>query len=254
MVKWTKGPNASEPHLETSRLVLFIDGQLSKAESAAAQSHLDLCDSCRAELAGIQDALSAYVDYRKCEYSEGLTPPPNGWRHFDGKLRQCAIDLAHTAPRSVFKEAVPSRTANARFHNLFRLPIDRIPVPVLAGVAFALLVVFTLFFFLKSAGKLSAAEIITKATSVQNRNASAIRRPIVYRKVRLRRISSRPDPDASITMETWIDELSENSRVRESVGKWSRISSMNRHQSAQSVPVHPADTRSRHAAPGITAQ
>jgi anti-sigma factor RsiW len=52
-------------HIAADRIAMFLDGELPNHEAAAVQHHLEECWSCRQASADAQQAVSAFVEYRR---------------------------------------------------------------------------------------------------------------------------------------------------------------------------------------------
>src|SRR5581483_8944985 len=74
-----------EEHLDEADLILYLDKELGREESARIHSHLEWCVPCR----GVRDALdTAYTEFATVqrELDEALPPPPRNWASFDARL------------------------------------------------------------------------------------------------------------------------------------------------------------------------
>jgi hypothetical protein len=68
-----------ESHPSDSELLMFVDGELSGREAAAAEAHLATCWSCRSRRREIEAAIADFVRLREQEATRKL-PPPAGPR------------------------------------------------------------------------------------------------------------------------------------------------------------------------------
>jgi anti-sigma factor RsiW len=93
------GMNGEEQHPRSERLLLYVDRELAPKEAARIETHLGACWSCRAHVSKIEKSIVDLVGFDGAMLTPRLSPPPNGWRGFDGALRQL---VAERGRRSLF--------------------------------------------------------------------------------------------------------------------------------------------------------
>jgi anti-sigma factor RsiW len=82
--------NGEAQHLPRERLLLYVDRELMLKEAARIETHLGACWSCRAQVGKIEKSIADFMEFDGAMLTPSFSPPPNGWRGFDGALRQVA--------------------------------------------------------------------------------------------------------------------------------------------------------------------
>jgi anti-sigma factor RsiW len=93
------GMNREEQHPCSEWLLLYVDRELAPKEAARIETHLGACWSCRAHVSKIEKSIEDFMEFDGAMLTPRLSPPPNGWRGFDGALRQVVADSGR---RSLF--------------------------------------------------------------------------------------------------------------------------------------------------------
>jgi anti-sigma factor RsiW len=93
------GMNGEEKHPRSERLLLYVDREMAPKEAARIETHLGACWSCRAHVSKIEKSIVDFMEFDRAMLTPRLSPPPNGWRGFDGALRQV---VAERGRRSLF--------------------------------------------------------------------------------------------------------------------------------------------------------
>src|SRR5256885_733352 len=88
-IAYTNGPG-EDGHPAEDDLILYIDGGLPSKPAASLRAHLEVCWSCRARAEKIQEAISAFVDYRDQVLTPLVEPAPNQWHDFESRLSRLA--------------------------------------------------------------------------------------------------------------------------------------------------------------------
>jgi anti-sigma factor RsiW len=91
--------NGEEQHPLSERLLLYVDRELAPKDAARIETHLGACWSCRAQVSKIEKSIVDFIEFDGAMLTPRLSPPPNGWRGFDGALRQV---VAESGRRSLF--------------------------------------------------------------------------------------------------------------------------------------------------------
>jgi anti-sigma factor RsiW len=91
--------NGEEQYPCGERLLLYVDRELTPKEAARIDTHLGACWSCRAHVSKIEKSIVEFMEFDGAMLTPRLSPPPNGWRGFDGALRQV---VAERGRRSLF--------------------------------------------------------------------------------------------------------------------------------------------------------
>jgi len=144
----------SERHLEDEVLLKLLDGELPEAAASKHRSHIEACWTCRTRLEELENAIGEYVRYR--DAIRPLVPPPPGpWSDLRSRF-------------SDHDRAIETSTPNRR--NKFAMR----PLPWLAAAA-AAIAVFAIVRRLETVPSVSAAELLHKA-SVVEQPASSRRR------------------------------------------------------------------------------
>ena len=189
-------------HVPEDALLPFVDGELPVKEATKVRSHLEACWSCRQRIEKVQKTISAFVDHYNQAYIVNLHPAPGEWRTFDSKLKSV---VAEAGRESVLRGWLLPRIAP--LHSMARLA---------AGLAVvALIIVVTLVLY--RTPRVSASQLIEKASEERNLRLSVVAHPVVYQKLR---VQAGSQPAAPVTWEIWNDEESGDAkqRVEDSAG------------------------------------
>jgi anti-sigma factor RsiW len=198
---WPSG----EWHVPEDALLPFVDGELSDKEATKIRNHLEDCWSCRRRIEKIQATISAFVEYYNKACVVGWDPAPGEWRTFDSKLKAM---MTKNDQQSAFRGWLLSRLTPF----LGLRSMGRLAVGVLAG---ALLMLIPYVFY--RTPRVSASELIQRASEARNLQISAVAHPVTYQKLR---VQAGSQPDKSLTWEIWNNEESgeTNQRVEDSAG------------------------------------
>src|SRR5258708_29889941 len=113
-----------ERHPSGEQILLFVDGELPSREAAEIHSHLELCWSCRARRARIENSIADFMEFDAAVLAPHTSVPPRRWSGFDHRLR-----------REVDTSGRPSVLARVR--EFFHPPIAQRTVAVAAVLALA---------------------------------------------------------------------------------------------------------------------
>ncbi|MEK7724100.1 MAG: hypothetical protein AAB336_07125 [Acidobacteriota bacterium] len=155
-------------HLSEDQLLMLVDGELSAKEASNTRQHLEICWTCRRELEKIEETISTFIEFRK-KIQTPLNPaPPNKWNNFNRLLRETQRELEQ-----------PKRS----WLNLYNFS----PFQLRLGIAsIAVFLITVLLFQLVTVEKISAAELLDKASIKQNEKVNSTSQPVVYQKLRVR--------------------------------------------------------------------
>lgn len=218
-----------DSHVDGIQLVLFADGELSIEEATQVKRHLDTCMVCQAELEEIKIGVAVYEDFHQHAYSERFSPPTGAWQGFEEKLASSITEETATNRAKILstpqdnhqKAQLVLGLNNPALSHSAKFTFNQFLSFGVVGLAAVLVIGF---FFLRSnpGGRISVTEVISHAKAAQASNVQAIQHPVVYQKVRIERRAVNNTPSESIVLESWNDM--ENSRLRESSGRWSQVS------------------------------
>jgi len=93
--------NREEQHPRRERLLLYVDGELAPKEAARIEAHLGACWSCRAHVSKIEKSIVDLMEFDGAMLTPRLSTPPNGWRGFDGALRQVVAESGQRSLLSI---------------------------------------------------------------------------------------------------------------------------------------------------------
>lgn len=192
-------------HVPEDDLLPFVDGELPVKEAAKVRNHLEACWSCRQRIEKVQKTISAFVEYYNSGYVVGLDPAPGEWRTFDPKLKSV---IAEADRESVLRGWLLPRIAPLpSLHTMARLAVG------LSVAALVMVVTFVLY----RTPRVSASQLIQKASEERTLRLSVVAHPVVYQKLR---VQAGSQPAAPVTWEIWNDEESGNAkqRVEDSAG------------------------------------
>ena len=82
--------NGEEQHPPREQLLLYVDRELGPKGAARIETHLGTCWSCRTQVSKIEKSIADFMEFDGAMLTPSFSPPPNGWRGFDGALRQVA--------------------------------------------------------------------------------------------------------------------------------------------------------------------
>jgi hypothetical protein len=167
------GKNESpDSHISDTVLMLAADGELDCQEATRVRLHLEACWSCRVRLEKIESAIADVVDYRNTLLEPHL-PLPGGPRAlFLARLR----DLAASSRNSASWERIQSMAATW----LAPVNVRRLWVPAVACLLAVAVVVRV-----SRTPIVSATELLERAQISQHTSLRTVRRPVVYRKIRI---------------------------------------------------------------------
>lgn len=142
-------------HLGEDSLLRYVDGELKSQEAAQVREHLEACWRCRSALAELQQTITDYVGW--LEDTARLTPdPPQPWNGFHLRLER----LVEQRQNSWWR-----RTSGV-LGGLFSAQRLRV-----GSVATVLLMTLVIVATLNRPIKVSAAELLTKASAREGRRA-----------------------------------------------------------------------------------
>ena len=168
------GKNESpDSHISDTVLMLAADGELDLDEATRVRSHLEACWSCRVRMEKIENAIADVIDFRDALLKPHL-PLPSG-------------------PRALFIARLHQLTESLRTPPLWQRMLERMAglaaAPIISrrvwAPALALLLAFTLVVRVGLAPTVSATELLERAKVSQERSLQSVKRPVVYRKVRI---------------------------------------------------------------------
>lgn len=166
------------PHLEDEELLTLLDGELSARDAAELRSHMEACWTCRTRMEEMKNTIGEYVRYRDAIRS--LSPPPAPWGDLQPALEK--ID------RSVAPQVISAPIQRGR-------PVLLRPHYWLAAAAAVLVIIFVWRF--QRVPSVSAAELLRKASAVEQRTAPRKRIHIKTRNRQFTRPASLPANAAS---------------------------------------------------------
>ncbi|MFN0172478.1 MAG: hypothetical protein ACKV22_39245 [Bryobacteraceae bacterium] len=123
-------------HPDEELLLRYRDRELPEGEASGLETHLDACGTCRADLDDVDDALEAYLQYRR-EVLDRIDPPES-WDGFEGRLAAMSAE--------------PRRTLASRW---------RVWLPVAAAVLLAAVV----YHRLDEAPSVKAAQLLRESSA-----------------------------------------------------------------------------------------
>jgi len=140
----------SKRHLEDEVLLKLLDGELPQPDTSAHRLHIEACWTCRTRLEELENAIGEYVRYR--DAIRPLVPePPAPWSDLRSRFTE--------HDRAIEKTPVAG-TPNRRYKFVMR------PLSWLAAAA-AALAVFVVVRRFESVPTVSAAELLHKASAVE---------------------------------------------------------------------------------------
>jgi hypothetical protein len=86
-------------HLTRQQLLSYLDGELSKAATRAADEHLHSCWTCRTALERLQEDIGAILDAQNAVLLRGVPPPPKPWPRIE-PLLVAAAESGHVSWRA----------------------------------------------------------------------------------------------------------------------------------------------------------
>jgi hypothetical protein len=168
-----EGRNESpDSHVTDTVLMLAADGELDSDEAARVRLHLEACWSCRVRMEKIESAIADVVDYRNTLVASHL-PLSSGPRAlFIARLEELAAGSRRAA---LLEQLLARTTAWAAPLNSRRL----------WGPALASLLAVAVLMRISRTPTVSATELLERAQASNERVLQSVRRPVVYRKIRI---------------------------------------------------------------------
>lgn len=183
-------------HLSEEQFLMFADGELSAGETVKAREHLESCWTCRSELEKVEETISLFVEFRKNIQLPLSPPPPNDWNGFNQKLNKIRAE-----------ESKPQK-------NRFSLSNFSIFQTRLGIASLASILILALFWQLITIEKISAAELLEKASVSQKTKIAAASEPVVYQRLQVNAENKR-----KIDWEVWQDAQKPRAKQLVSVGE-----------------------------------
>jgi hypothetical protein len=150
-----------------------VDGELTTADRAIAQQHIEACWRCRAHVAEVEAAIANISRYDQQILQPRQTPPPAQQRMFQMKLQQLVEEA--DAPASGWRDWLTERLT-MRW------------ISAVAAVAAGLLIEV---FWLSASPLVSARELLERATQAETRRhatlSQPVSHPVIYRQVQVRK-------------------------------------------------------------------
>ena len=109
------GMDGEEQHPRSERLLLYVDRELAPKEAARIETHLGACWSCRAHVSKIEKSIEDFIEFDGAMLTPRLSPPPNGWRGFDGALRQVVAESGRRSLLSIVFNSFGRFFSRARY-------------------------------------------------------------------------------------------------------------------------------------------
>src|SRR5947209_3089710 len=166
--------SSDQLHSESTELLRYLDGELSRRRARRVRQHLEACWECRAELEQIQAAVAGCVQYRRDVLETCLPAPPQPWK-----------DLSRG-----FDEIDSSLAGESLLARLVRLVSPRaMPLRVAVGCARLRLVAAVALYELRETPSVQAAALLKRAVTVaQNRPVKARAIRITTRNAQMTRV------------------------------------------------------------------
>ncbi|MCI0719647.1 MAG: zf-HC2 domain-containing protein [Acidobacteria bacterium] len=194
-------------HPAEEELFCYVDGELTAQATAKIRAHLEACWSCRVRTEKTQDDIASFIHLLNSALAPGLNPmpPPHGWRGFAAKVNRVMDETDH-----------PSALAGcfASLRKAFLAP--SLPFRLASAVLLGCLILFWVVARFNQVTPVSANQLLEQATEAQLREVRSVSQPVVYQKLRVRRIEAVPRQDDSLTWEIWNNPSGEG-RVRQRV-------------------------------------
>ena len=95
------GMNGDEQHPPREQLLLYVDRELTPKGAARIETHLGTCWSCRTQVSKIEKSIADFMEFDGAMLNPRLSPPPNGWRGFNGGVRQIAAESGRRSLLSI---------------------------------------------------------------------------------------------------------------------------------------------------------
>ncbi len=173
-------------HLTPQKMLAYIDGELSKAETRRAEEHLHSCWTCLTEVERLKDDIALILDAQKEQLEPDLPPPPKPWVSFE-------ILLARSLPEQ-------PESSWARTSIFIRSLVS--PARVLASsLVIAGLIVLTYSFF--RSRTVSAKEVLRQVQIADTRRTTISKDQVIRERVRVRRITHGENQQQLASVDTW---------------------------------------------------
>lgn len=190
---WRVGAGGAEaPHPPREQLLLYLDGELSDEEGGQIKGHLEACWKCRAHLSEIEATITAFSRFDDAVLTECLPPPPGGWRGFEGKLRQLAVENGEPSVRQ-------------RWRGWWARALEGLHQPHRqtrwAMVLMLLVCLGAIAYWMPRRASVSASELLQRSIEAESAEWREVAQPVVYRKLRVRRQAM--GVTESVAWESW---------------------------------------------------
>ncbi len=194
---WT----AADWHPKDEDLLMSLDGELEGKEAQAVRSHLDCCWSCRSRSERLQGGISAFIDYHEAVLTPMVKSSPNSWTDFNNRLQKAVSESEKSV--SWFRLLV-------NHFNLFWQNFNRVLAIRTATASLLVVAILVAFLFFGREQKVSASELLDKATASQNEKLNSTAQPVIYQKLRVR-----AENKQTMDWEVWND--AKNARSKQTI-------------------------------------
>ncbi len=187
-------------HPLEEELLAFLDGELGVKPASKVQKHLEGCWACRAQREKIERSISVFINYRQAALAEAAATRRRAQTRFADKLSRLAAEQTEQ------KQAFFRHGTLAGQFSQFR--------PSLWATAVVLLSIGLGVWF-GSDRQVTASELLRNATAAQAAKLDALAGPVVYQKLRVRRLAAASARPETANWEIWDDTT--RGRFRQSI-------------------------------------
>ena len=172
-------------HLTRGRLLLYVDGELSRSAMAETKEHVQSCWSCRVELGRLEEDIGVILDAHEQVFMPSLPDPPQPWPRIEPKLYTC--EGPHRRP-FLWRRIAPIAAA------VLRPPYIRHCGACHAPDHFADYLQVT---------PVSAEEVLRQVEAADARRLVVTPREVIRQRVRVRKVGRDDSGAETSTLESW---------------------------------------------------
>ena len=173
-------------HLTRERLLLYVDGELSRSAMAETKEHVQSCWSCRVELDRLEEDIGVILDAHNQVFMPSLPDPPQPWPRIEPKLY--AREESQRRP-FLWRRVAPVAAAVLR------------PPYTFATAALVLLLIVSLISV--QVTPVSAEEVLRQVEAADARRFVVTPREVIRQRVRVRRVGRDASGAETSTLESW---------------------------------------------------
>jgi len=207
-LRWLEKLSRETRHPSVEDLLLYLDGEAEPKRAGETKTHLESCWACRARREKLERSINELVAFAATA-ARPPAPRPQERDRFLSALQSLAEEqspapLLRQKLRGLFDgvwEGIP----------LFAAPLDATKMLRLSVGALMLCLCAAAFVWLNRAPSVSARELIDRAARAETQVFNAQRQPVIYQKVKARRLRSENTP--AVTLEVWRDLGNQRQRV-----------------------------------------